>query len=135
MCNLFWLWLIFVYFFPVTKQLSLQNSTCAVFVCAVKFGLYSETFSECADVKQSGDKNQDVVLLIPNCSLMERFFVSGGKDPLFFYKKIMETTYPSQTKKWNNIIEELILEAELTKQNDEWQEESKGLFVLKKENM
>ena len=37
--------------------------------------------AECADVKQTGDENQDVVLLIPNFSLMERFFVNGGKDP------------------------------------------------------
>ena len=72
-------------------------------------------FAECADVKQTGDENQDVVLLIPNFSLMERFFVSGGKDPRFLYKKIMEIIYPPQTKKSNNIIEKLILEAEIRK--------------------
>ena len=83
-------------------------------------------FAECADVKQSGEGNQDVVLLIPNFSLMERFFVNGGKDPWFFYKKIKETIYPPHTKKSKSIIEELILEAEIRKQNDEWQEESKG---------
>jgi len=64
-----------------------------------------------------------------------QIFVIGGKDPWFFYKKIKETIYPPHTKKSINIIEELILEAEIRKQNDEWQEESKGLFGLKKENM
>ena len=92
-------------------------------------------YAECADIKQSGDENQDVVLLIPNFSLMERFFVNGGKDPWFFYKKIKEMIYPPHTKKSFNIIEELIFEAETRKLNDEWQEESKGLFGLKKENL
>ena len=48
-------------------------------------------FAECADVKQGGDENQDVVLLIPNFSLMARFFVNGGKDPWF--QKIMWRRY------------------------------------------
>ena len=76
-------------------------------------------YAECADVKQSGDENQDidVVLLIPNFSLMERFFANGEKDPWFFYKKIKETIYPPH---------------KIRKQNDEWQEESKRLFRLKK---
>ena len=64
-------------------------------------------YAECADVKQSGDENQDVVLLIPNFSLMERFFVKGGKGPWFFYKKIKETIYPPHMKKSFHIIEEL----------------------------
>jgi len=91
--------------------------------------------AECADVKQTGDENQDVVLLIPNFSLMERFFVNGGKDPWFFYKRIMETVYPPHTKKSSNLLEELSLEVETRKLNNEWQEESKGLFGLKKESM
>ena len=66
---------------------------------------------------------------------MERFFVNGGKDPWFFYKRIMETVYPPHTKKSSNLLEELSLEVETRKLNNEWQEESKGLFGLKKESM
>ena len=92
-------------------------------------------YAECADVKQGEDENKDVVLLIPNFSLMERFFVNGGKDPWLFYKSIMETIYPPHTKKSVNIMEELILEAETRRNNNEQQEQSLGLFGLKKENM
>ena len=63
-------------------------------------------YAECADVKQGGDENKDVVLLIPNFSLMERFFVNGGEKPWLFYKSIMETIYPPHTNKsvklWRN---------------------------------
>ena len=69
-------------------------------------------YAEYADVKQGGDENKDVVLLIPNFSLMERFLVHGGKDPWIFYKDIMKTIYPSHSKKSVNVMEELILEAE-----------------------
>ena len=87
-------------------------------------------YAECADVKQGGDENKDVVLLIPNFSLMERFFVNGGKDPWLFYKSIMETIHPPHTKKSVNIMEELILEAETRRNNNEQQEQSLGLFGL-----
>ena len=43
--------------------------------------------------------------------------------------------HPLHTKKSTNHVEELILEAETRKQNNEWQEQSMGLFGLKKENM
>ena len=65
---------------------------------------------------------------------MERFLVNGGKDPWVFYKKIMETIHPLHTQKSTNIVEELILEAETRKQNNEWQEQSMG-FGIKKDNM
>ena len=47
----------------------------------------------------------------------------------------METVYPPHTKKSSNLLEELSLEVETRKLNNEWQEESKGLFGLKKESM
>ena len=89
--------------------------------------------AECANVKQDGDK--DVVLLIPNFSLMERFLVHGGKDPWMFYKNMMKTIYPPHTKKSLNVMEDLILETETKRHNTDQQEQSIGLFGLKKETM
>ena len=89
--------------------------------------------AECADVKQDGDK--DVVLLIPNFSLMERFLVHGGKDPWIFYKNIMKTISPPHTKKSINVMEDLILEAETRRHNTDQQEQSIGLFGFKKGTM
>ena len=89
--------------------------------------------ADCADVKQDGDK--DVVLLIPNFSLMERFLVHGGKDPWIFYKNIMKTIYPPHSKKSVNVMEELILEAEIRKHSSDQEEQVTGLFGLKKETM
>ena len=79
---------------------------------------------ECAGIKQSCDANEDEVLKIPKFSWMERFFVIGGKDPCFFYKKIMEIAYPPKTKKSSNIFKDL----KLNTQNNEWQKETNGLF-------
>ena len=89
--------------------------------------------ADCADIKQDGDK--DVVLLIPNFSLMERFLVNGGKDPWILYKNIMKTIYPPHSKKSVNVMEELILEAEIRKHSSDQEEQVTGLFGLKKETM
>ena len=37
--------------------------------------------------------NIENAMTIPNFSLMERFLVIGGKDPLLFYKNIMKVIY------------------------------------------
>ena len=50
---------------------------------------------------------------------MERFLVNGGKDPWILYKNIMKTIYPPHSKKSVNVMEELILEAELRKQSND----------------
>ena len=69
-------------------------------------------FEEYAEVRQSCDEDEDVVLKTSNFPLMEIFFVSGGKDPCFFYKKIMEIAYPPRAKKSSSMIEDLKFKAE-----------------------
>ena len=44
------------------------------------------------------DVNDDPILQIPNFTLMERFFVIGGKDPWLFHNKILDIEYPPNTK-------------------------------------
>ena len=92
-------------------------------------------FEECADVKQSGDKNQDMVLLIPNFSLMERFLVIGGNDPNTFYKNILKSVYPANRKQSVSPISLLKNEIESRKQLPEGKEDSGGLFGLFKETL
>ena len=47
----------------------------------------------------------------------------------------MEIACLRQTKKSSNILEDLKFEVELRAQNNEWQEESGGLFGLKKDTV
>ena len=44
----------------------------------------------------------------------------------------MEITYPPKLKKSTNLQEEIKIKVEIRAQNNKWQEESGGLFGLKK---
>ena len=91
-------------------------------------------FEGSAEVENSYNKNKDIVLKVPNVSLIKRLLVSKGKAPWFFYKKTLSIAYPPQTKRSGNIVEDVKSQVELRSLNNEWQEESGGLFGLKEDN-
>ena len=85
-------------------------------------------------IRKDFDENEDEVLKIPNYSLMERFFVYGGKDPWLFFNNMWKIIYPANKKKSRNAIDDLRNELDLHRQNREFEEEMIGLFGLMKHN-
>ena len=60
-------------------------------------------------IRKDFDENEDEVLKVPNYSLMERFFVYGGKDPWLFFNNMWKIIYPANKKKSRNAISEMSL--------------------------
>ena len=85
-------------------------------------------------IRKDFDENEDEVLKVPNYSLMERFFVYGGKDPWLFFNNMWKIIYPANKKKSRNAIDDLRNELDLHRQNREFEEEMIGLFGLMKHN-
>ena len=56
------------------------------------------------EVRPTFGINVDDAMTIPNFSLMERYFVIGGKDPNMFYKNILKIIYPANRKQTVNPV-------------------------------
>ena len=50
-------------------------------------------------IRKDFDENEDEVLKVPNYSLMERFFVFGGKDPWLLYAEDYLSCQQEEIKK------------------------------------
>ena len=108
---------------------------CAISFCFVNMDYSQRHQATMDEVRPTFGINVDDAMTIPNFSLMERYFVIGGKDPNMFYKNILKIIYPANRKQTVNPVSLLKKEIESRKQLLEGKEDSEGIFGLLKETI